>query len=190
MSGVECFLCLGEQEDMSSLGGHLASHHKISHEADVILLLQQCSQKERQSMTRELIKPDPVVVSQNTPPASPNVKAPTVEDLVEEATKENTEEEPKDKALTVEDLEAEATEENTEEEPKERPVLRNNWIREVAQEIKTSKRKSLNLCTNAVKKRYVSKNKNLYMHEYFFFPQDAVLENERRGHGMNFSKII
>merc|ERR1740128_639162 len=69
-------------------------------------------------MTREMIKPDPVVVSQNTPPASPNVKAPTVEDLVEEATKENTEEEPKDKALTVEDLEAKATEENTEEDPR------------------------------------------------------------------------
>ena len=84
----------------------------------------------------------PVVVVQNTPPASPNEKAPTVEDLVAEATKENTEEEPKDKAPTVEDLEAEATEEHTEEEPKERPVLRNNWIREVAaQEIKTSKRK-------------------------------------------------
>ena len=157
MSGVECFLCLGEQEDMSSLGGHLTSHHKISHEADVILLLQQCSQKERRLMTRELIKTDPVVVAQNTPPASPNDKT-EVEDLVEEeATKENTEEEPKDEAPTVEDHVAEAT-----EEPKERPVLR-NWIREVpVQEIKTSKRKSLNLLlsTNAVKKRYVAKNKN------------------------------
>ena len=152
MSGVECFLCLGEQEDMSSLGGHLTSHHKISHEADVILLLQQCSQKERRRMTRELIKTDP---DQNTPPASPNDKT-EVEDLVEE---EATEEEPKDEAPTVEDHVAEAT-----EEPKERPVLR-NWIREVpapAQEIKTSKRKSLNflLSTNAVKKRYVAKNKN------------------------------
>merc|ERR1740128_758084 len=100
-------------------------------------------------MTRELIKTDPVVVAQNTPPASPNDKT-EVEDLVEEATKENTEEEPKDEAPTVEDHVAEAT-----EEPKERPVLR-NWIREVpVQEIKTSKRKSLNLLlsTNAVKKR-------------------------------------
>ena len=152
MSGVECFLCLGEQEDMSSLGGHLTSHHKISHEADVILLLQQCSQKERRRITRELIKTDPTVVVQNTPPASPSPNDKTeVEDLVEEeATKKNTEEEPQDEAPTVEDHVAEAT-----EEPKERPVLR-NCIREVpAQEIKTSKRKSLNflLSTNAVKKR-------------------------------------
>merc|ERR1719443_1068056 len=60
----------------------------------------------------------------NTPPASPNEK-------------ENTEEEPKDKQKP------------RRRKPKARPVLRNNWTRK---EIKTSKRKSLSLCTNAVKK--------------------------------------
>merc|ERR1719480_536453 len=110
-------------------------------------------------MTRELIKTDPTVGVQNTPPASPNPNDKTeVEDLVEEeATKKNTEEEPQDEAPTVGDHVAEAT-----EEPKERPVLR-NCIREVpAQEIKTSKRKSLNfflLSTNAVKKMQFWKTK-------------------------------
>merc|ERR1719443_431570 len=75
----------------------------------------------------------------NTPPASPNEKENTEE--------EPTEEEPKDKQKP------------RRRKPKAKPVLRNNWIRK---EIKTSKRKSLSLCTNAVKKG------------------DAVLENERR----------
>ena len=187
MSGVECFLCLGEQEDMSSLGGHLASHHKISHEADVILFLQQCSQKQRQDIVREMIKPDPAMVGdaekqetmfQSTPPASPKDEAPTVEELVAistssisnkiepKATKENTEEEFPKKLEPKEDERSSTVA----EKPKipERPVLRTRTREVAVQEIKTRKRKSLNLCTNAVSNRCVAKNMNCYMNSFSF----------------------
>ena len=82
MSGVECFLCLSEQ-DISSLGGHLASYHKISNEANLIMFLADLSQEKRQQIVNGFNTADPeeAVVrvgenleslqSQTTPPASP-----------------------------------------------------------------------------------------------------------------------
>ena len=127
---------------------------------------------------RGLMKPDPAVVGdeakqetlfQNTPPASPKDEAPTVEELVAistsskstknepKATKENTEEEfPK----KLEPKEDERTS-TVAEKPKipKRPVLRTRTREVAVQEIKTRKRKSLNLCTNVAKKKCVAKNK-------------------------------
>ena len=53
--GLECFLCLSQQEDISGLQGHLASYHQVLHEANVLLLLQVCGKEERQRILTGLM---------------------------------------------------------------------------------------------------------------------------------------
>ena len=53
--GLECFLCLSQQEDISGLQGHLASFHQVLHEANVLLLLQVCGKEERQRISTGLM---------------------------------------------------------------------------------------------------------------------------------------
>ena len=53
--GLECFLCLSQQEDISGLQGHLASFHQVLHEANVLLLLQVCGKEERQRILTGLM---------------------------------------------------------------------------------------------------------------------------------------
>ena len=104
MSGVECFLCLKEQ-DISSLSGHLASYHRISNEANLIMFLADLSQEKRQQIVKGFNKTDPEEVRvgenldslkcQTTPPASPKeVTAPMGDELF---TSSPSEKEPKPK---------------------------------------------------------------------------------------------
>ena len=107
MSGVECFLCLSEQ-DISSLGGHLASHHRISNEANLIMFLADLSQEKRRQIVNGFNKADPEeamvrvgenlesLKSQTTPPASPKEEIAPMGDEHVTSSPSETEPEPKE----------------------------------------------------------------------------------------------
>ena len=177
MSGVDCFLCLSEQEDISILSRHLSSYHKISNEADVILFLQGFSQEQRQNIVKGLIKTETAVavgdwekqetLIQNTPPASPREEmAPTVEELIATSTSSKTEPEVKEenkKEKITETLDAKkektpSTVSAGKPELPKRPVLRSRTREVAGEEVKTRKRKSLMMCENAVSNRCTGDN--------------------------------